>query len=228
MRRITLMLITAVAVLVPAAAAGPRLVDPRAAGFDVSLGEWAVALEARAIRPGAVTITVVNRGRLAHGLRIRAAEHGGSGHGGGDDARTRVLAPGERATLQLELGPGMYDVECFVEDGHGDHDDIGMRALLEVRADAPLVARAATATARATVQIQGFDYRPGTLRVKRGQTVRWTNGDIAPHTITAKDGAWSSKQLRKGETFRRRFARGGTFVYFCAVHPGMRAKIVVR
>ena len=223
-----LLLITAVAVLVPAAAAGPRLVDPRAGGFEVSLGEWAVALEAKAIRPGTVTITVVNRGRLAHALRIRAAEHGGSGHGGGDDARTRVLAPGERATLQLDLSPGTYEIECFVEDGYGDHEDRGMRALLEVRADAPLVAPVASAPTRTAVKIQRFEYQPGTLRVKRGQVIRWTNDDAAPHTITAKDGSWSSKQLRRGDVFRRKFARGGTFVYFCALHPGMRAKIIVR
>jgi plastocyanin len=228
MRRI-LLLITAVAVLVPAASAGPRLVDPRAGGFDVALGEWSVALEAKAIRPGTVTITVVNRGRLAHALRVRPADHSGSGHGGhGGDSRTRVLAPGERATLQLDLSPGTYEVECFVEDGFGDHEDRGMRALLDVRSDAPLVAPAVATTGQTAIKIQGFDFRPGTLRVKRGQTIRWTNGDAAPHTITAKDGSWTSKQLRKGAAFQRRFARGGTFVYFCALHPGMRAKIVVR
>ena len=84
-----------------AAPAGPRAVDPRADGFEVALGEWSVVTEARSIRPGHVRIVVTNRGRLAHGLRVRATEHeGGDGRHGGDGlGRTRVLAPGAKATL---------------------------------------------------------------------------------------------------------------------------------
>jgi len=208
-----------------AAPARADLVDPRAGGLEVVLGEWTVVAEAKAIRPGRVTLVVANRGRLAHGLRVRAENH----HGG-DDVRTRVLRAGERTAVVLDLAPGAYELKCFVEDGHGDHDDLGMRMLLVVRADAPLVAPAApkASASRATVQVRGFAYRPATLRVKRGQAVRWVNADSAPHTVSAANGAFTSKQLGKGGTYARQFGRAGTFTYLCAVHPGMRAKVVVK
>jgi plastocyanin len=194
-------------------------VDPRGGGLRVAFGEWTVVPEAQAIRRGRVTFVVVNRGRYAHGFRVSAADEGGHG------TRTRVLRPGEQATLTMTVAAGTYELECFVEDEHGDHEDLGMRALLEVRANAPLVQKQ---PARRGVSIRGFAYTPGTLRVARGQTVRWVNDDAAPHTVTAANGSFTSKQLAKGSVFTRRFARAGSYAYLCAVHPQMKARVVVR
>jgi len=99
-----------------------------------------------------------------------------------------------------------------------------------VREDAPLVTPPAPASAGAgpaKVRVGSFAYLPGVVRIRRGQTVRWVNDDPAAHTITAKDGAWSSKMLAKGSTFSRRFTRPGTYVYVCAMHPSMRATVIV-
>src|SRR3990170_1504415 len=70
--------------------------DPREGGLEVALGEWALTLEAQAIRPGRVTFVIVNRGTVPHGFEIEAErrDSSGSGSGGGLKAETRVLGPG--------------------------------------------------------------------------------------------------------------------------------------
>ena len=197
-------------------------VDPRAGGFEIALGEWALTPEARAIRPGRVTFVIRNRGKFRHGFEIeirRIDERDGGDHDD-DDAESAELRPGENTTLTMTLAPGVYEIECFVED----HDDMGMRGRLEVREDAPLVAPP-RATTRSTVNIAGFAFKPATLKTTAGTTVTWRNADAAPHTATGKQ--FSSPQLRKDATFRHRFARAGTYAYLCALHPGMRGKVIV-
>ena len=76
--------------------------------------------------------------------------------------------------------------------------------------------------------IAGFAYRPGTLTVKPGTTVTWTNTDATAHTVTASNGAFSSPQLRKGGGYARRFARTGRFASICALHPQMKGVVVVK
>src|SRR5688500_10167190 len=60
----------------PAGTAGKGAVDPRSGGLEVALGEWSIGLEAKAIRPGRVTLVIRNRGKAEHGFEIEAAgEH---------------------------------------------------------------------------------------------------------------------------------------------------------
>jgi plastocyanin len=124
----------------------------------------------------------------------------------------------------VTLPEGLYSLECFVED----HDDLGMERRFEVRADAPLVRAPATGTAAAPrATISGFAFKPASLTVRVGTTVRWTNRDAAPHTVSATSGAFGSKQLGLGGTYARRFDRPGTFAYLCALHPQMKGRVVV-
>jgi len=214
----------AAAAAVPALPRSGAGVDPRSGGLKIALGEWTVAPEAKAIRPGVVTLVVTNRGELVHAFRIRTA--GGSGKDR-FEARTRALRPGETARLTVDLGAGVYDIECPVDDGGVDHETRGMHALLRVAADAPLVAPAAK-RAPNRAAIEAFAYRPARLSVKRGTNVRWTNGDAALHTVTAANGSFSSPTLRKGAIYVRRFTRAGRFAYICALHPQMKGLVVVR
>ena len=196
-------------------------IDPRSGGFEIALGEWALSPEAKAIRPGPVTIVVRNRGKFRHGLEleIRRVDDRQDGHGSDDDAKSIRLLPGQATRMTVDLAPGVYEIECFVSH----HDELGMRGLLEVRVDAPFLKP--PARSQAAVEISGFAFKPATLRTTVGKTVTWRNADAAPHTATAS--AFSSPQLGKGATYRRRFARAGTFSYLCALHPGMRGKVVV-
>ena len=206
-----------------AAAPAAGGIDPRAGGFEVALGEWAISPEARAIRPGPVTLVIRNRGTFRHGLELELrrvdADHDHDDHGD-DDAKSIKLSPGQATRLTLNLAPGVYEIECFISH----HDDRGMRGVLEVRADAPLLAPPKPA-ASTTVAISGFAYKPATLRTTAGKVVTWRNDDAAPHTASAA--GFSSPQLAKGGTYRRRFTRTGTYAYVCALHPGMRGKVIV-
>lgn len=78
------------------------------------------------------------------------------------------------------------------------------------------------------VDIKDFTYGPPELTVPVGVRVTWTNRDEEPHTITSATGAFSSTGLSHDETFTQTFTRPGRYAYFCALHPQMRASVVVR
>ena len=78
------------------------------------------------------------------------------------------------------------------------------------------------------VSIDNFSYSPAEVTVAAGSTVVWTNRDDVTHTVTASDKQFNSPALDTDETFSRRFDRAGTYEYFCAVHPHMTGRIVVK
>jgi len=77
------------------------------------------------------------------------------------------------------------------------------------------------------VPIKGFAFNPSDLKVKVGQTVTWTNEDLAPHNFVANDGSFKSEALKKGESFSHTFDKAGTFDYVCTFHAPMKAKVTV-
>jgi plastocyanin len=80
----------------------------------------------------------------------------------------------------------------------------------------------------ANVDIHDFTYGPSVLTVPRGAAVTWTNYDEETHTITSATGAFGSAGLSHDETFTQTFTQAGTYAYFCALHPQMRATVIVR
>jgi plastocyanin len=193
--------------------------DPRDGGFEVALGEWAVTPEAQAIRPGRATFVIVNRGTMPHGFEIEREDVD-------DDAsklETRVLQPGERVEVELDLQAGVYKLECNVEG----HDDMGMEMLLEVRRDAPLASAPKPAADGAAVAIEGFAFSPATVTAQVGQPVAWENHDPADHTVTAEDGSFDSGTMAAGAAFETTFDSPGEYRYICALHPAMTGTVVV-
>ena len=91
-----------------------------------------------------------------------------------------------------------------------------------------MTGRGATATSPAAVDITAFKFAPAVLTVPVGTTVTWTNHDEEPHTITSTTGAFGSAGLSHEETFTQTFTRPGSYAYFCALHPHMKATVVVR
>ena len=196
----------------------PKRVDPRRDGFEVGLGEWAVTLEAAAIRPGPVTFVVHNGGTMVHGFEMEIENVDD-----GFKVETQTFGPGETVTLDLDLAPGLYKVECLI-DGH---DDLGMEALLEVRPDAPKVRVSGPSTAGSAVSIQGFAFDPSELSIAAGDEVTWTNDDPAPHTVTARDGSFDSGTIEPGQSFSVSVDASGAVTYFCEIHPTMEGTIRV-
>jgi glucose/arabinose dehydrogenase/plastocyanin len=76
------------------------------------------------------------------------------------------------------------------------------------------------------VAIQGFQFVPEQIEVEVGTTVRWTNQDNVPHTVTSgtrnnPTNLFDSGNMAAGATFTFTFNQAGTFNYFCVLHPGM-------
>jgi plastocyanin len=93
-----------------------------------------------------------------------------------------------------------------------------------------MLAAATVAAQDATnvVTIDNFTFTPPELTVAVGTTVKWVNHDDIPHTVVNKDKAFRSKALDTDDSFSYTFASAGTFDYFCALHPHMIGKVIVK
>lgn len=85
------------------------------------------------------------------------------------------------------------------------------------------------------VVIKTFIFRPSPVEIDAGTTLTWTNQDEILHTVTSGErGKADAGQRFDGElddvgsTFTFTFDRPGTYLYFCKIHPGMDARVVVR
>ena len=78
-----------------------------------------------------------------------------------------------------------------------------------------------------TVIIQSNSFTPGTLNVKVGDKVTWTNNDSYAHTVVSDTGDFDSGNMSSGQSFGFTFTKAGTFNYHCGVHTFMTAQVVV-
>jgi plastocyanin len=203
-------------------------IDPRADGLDVAFGEFAITLEAAVIRPGPVTLVVHNAGQLTHGFEMKI-EGGGSGSGSasGRDRQkieTRTFHSGETLRVEADLPPGVYEIECYV----ANHASMGMHTTLEVRANAPLASAGSGAAVPGAARIVQFAFVPASVDLAVGSRMTWTNDDPTPHTVTADDGTFDSKQLDPGASFSVVLDKAGSYSYHCEIHPTMVGTVVVQ
>ena len=90
------------------------------------------------------------------------------------------------------------------------------------------------------VTIEGVQFHPGTLTVRRDDRIVWTNEDPFPHTVTAdakakataKAGAdarvFDSHSLAPQASWTYVASRRGEYPYACSLHPTMKGKIIVQ
>jgi plastocyanin len=83
------------------------------------------------------------------------------------------------------------------------------------------------AAAASGVTIKDFKFLPGTTSVSVGDTITWTNQDVAPHTATANDGSFDTGSLSKGKSGSHTFTKAGSFPYICSIHPSMKGTVTV-
>jgi len=105
-----------------------------------------------------------------------------------------------------------------------------MKRQIAVSIGLALAASATLALGSSSVDIgiNEFKFAPAALEVLPGTTVTWTNHDEETHTITSTTGAFGSAGLGNDETFAQTFTRSGAYEYFCALHPQMRATVIVK
>jgi predicted lipoprotein with Yx(FWY)xxD motif len=156
-----------------------------------------------------------------------------------------VGIPGETGTIMRDDGTmqATYDhkpLYTFDEDkqpsdvtGNNKDDFVvasvgGGAAASTPEASSTKESSGSTASGGSAIQIANFAFAPTSLTVSAGTTVTWTNADSTAHTVTADDGSFDSGNLDPGKTFSFTFKTPGTYAYHCAIHPNMKATIVVK
>jgi uncharacterized cupredoxin-like copper-binding protein len=89
---------------------------PAAATVTVTAKEFKFTLSSMSVPKGAVTFTVVNKGKLAHDFKINSK-------------KTPLIQPGKKATLKVTFAKaGSYRYICTV----AGHASFGMKGVLKV------------------------------------------------------------------------------------------------
>jgi plastocyanin len=91
-------------------------------------------------------------------------------------------------------------------------------------------APAAPAAAKTTsVTIMNYAFSPAAVTISVGDTVTWTNHDSAAHNVVVSSGpeTFTSPTLQTGQSFSFTFTKAGTYAYYCAIHPEMKATVTV-
>jgi plastocyanin len=78
------------------------------------------------------------------------------------------------------------------------------------------------------VKIQSFNFVPGSITIKAGTKVTWTNDDPTQHSIKSQNGQFDSQDLSQGQTFTATFSTPGTYAYICGIHNFMTGTVVVQ
>jgi plastocyanin len=103
---------------------------------------------------------------------------------------------------------------------------------------------ASSAPAAPVINLSSLMFNPSTTTVPVGTTVTWRNDEPITHTVTSgryegvdkttglrseqyPDGAFNAKLQGKGKTFSFTFTKPGSYTYYCDIHQGMNATIVV-
>jgi plastocyanin len=80
---------------------------------------------------------------------------------------------------------------------------------------------------KSEVWIEGMAFNPSVITVAAGTTITWTNKASIAHTVTSDTGLFDSGDIGSNGTFSFKFATAGSYLYHCAIHPSMTAKVVV-
>ena len=78
------------------------------------------------------------------------------------------------------------------------------------------------------IVMEGVQFKPSALNVRRGDRITWMNKDLFPHTATALKGAFDSKSIAAGASWSFIAVKAGTYEYACTFHPTMKATLTVR
>jgi plastocyanin len=149
----------------------------------------------------------------ATSLLTACAACGGAGFGTSSSAAPSSQAPtNARAT----------EVASTAQTPQSARGDVKRDAKTDTKPDAE------TDAAQNQIVIENFSFKPATLTVKAGTKVTWVNRDDVPHTATDTDKRFNSGALDTDDHFSFTFEKPGTYDYFCALHPKMTGRVVVK
>ena len=116
--------------------------------------------------------------------------------------------------------------------GGDDEDDEGGSAQTSEQTTPDTGADTGAAASGETVRVgmQDIQYVPKEVTVKAGGTVRWTNSDSVPHTVTKRGGPgakFDSGTIEVGGTFEQKLTRPGRVDYVCKIHPNQTGRVTV-
>jgi len=81
----------------------------------------------------------------------------------------------------------------------------------------------------AQVTMKDIKFNPGSVTIKPGGKVTWTNDDSVGHDVTADSfESGSPGGIDGGSTYSHVFKKAGTYKYVCSVHPGMEGTVKVK
>ncbi len=112
----------------------------------------------------------------------------------------------------------------------GENNKAAMKS--HVAYDPPFVSIVKFASDASTLK----PYLPSPLNIAAATTVKWTNNDSVPHTVTEGAAATNYSPMNKfdsgilapGQTFDHNFDRSGIVRYFCTIHPFMSGEVIVK
>jgi plastocyanin len=218
----------------PTEAAAPIQTPTPDAGYDDFYDDDPVATPAVEVDDQPIvdgTVTIARVAMQQAGWVVIHIEAGGSP---GEVIGHAAVPAGESLDVVVEIDaakatPTLIAMLHVDEGVVGTYEFPGPDA--PVRVDGEIVMQAfqvlAPAAAAPSVTITGSSFSPGSLTVKVGTTVTWTNTSIFDHTVTSDSALFDSGGLGQGGVFTFTFNQAGTFTYHCSYHPGMIGTIVV-
>jgi plastocyanin len=88
---------------------------------------------------------------------------------------------------------------------------------------------AARKPATIRIAIEEMKFSPADATAKPGDTILWTNKDVVAHTVTSQTGAFDSRLIPPGGTWKHVVkTKTGAFGYKCSYHPTMTATLTIR
>ncbi len=135
--------------------------------------------------------------------------------------------------------PGIFEFVCSY------HIDVGMIGYLVVLApnssgitqpnvpnqtvpqSSTLIPVSVDAGSGVNVNLPGYTPVDIVVVIGVNNTVRWTNNDNMPHTVTASDGSFDSGKMNLGATYVYTFTKPGVYHYTCTYHNWMHGTVTV-
>jgi quinohemoprotein ethanol dehydrogenase len=72
-----------------------------------------------------------------------------------------------------------------------------------------------------------YGLSPSRVRTATGATVTWRNTSKKPHTLTARDGSWSTGTIEPGSSGTATITKAGTYEYICKEHPWTIGQLII-